>query len=597
MFKFIVAVGLAGALLAGCQPSESPQQETSLSGLDLTIRTTEHRAEDDLLSAGLGIEGLSSAAPKPSDPAEPTAAELRRLAIYKSWTGIQSFTPAGGLGGLLSDLPSVPGREFHAFVSVGDAVHPSRMLVQLPDDFDAERPCLVVAPASGSRGVYGAIALVGPWALPEGCAVAYTDKGAGTDFFDYATDTGVALDGTREARGAGPLGFEPEPMPEDGDSDAVALRHVHSGDHPEADWGRHVLRAAEFGLQVLSMTLDGDYSQANTRIVAAGLSNGGGAVLRAAELDDAGLLDAVVAVSPNVTAPDARPLFDYATAAALYQPCLLADLDAVGEMPLGNPALAAMGRVRCASLVRAGLIDEPEAQAARARLVESGFDDAALSQSAVNVALGLWRAIAASYASAYLQRGAFDMPCGYAYRASEATAAQRHGWWAMHSGVGPAEGIELSDATGSGQDRQFDGLMCLRDLWTGDSEQARQLRQAVEATRATAELPDDKPVIVIHGRDDGLIPVALSSRPWVEQAQSAGGNVVFWEVERAQHFDALLGAPGVAGQYVPLLPYGWRALEQLGELLDGSGALGEDRVIDPDPAPAGEPLRWSDLGL
>ncbi|RFF27612.1 MULTISPECIES: 3-hydroxybutyrate oligomer hydrolase family protein [unclassified Wenzhouxiangella] len=594
----LTAAVLAGLLLAACDSAQEPATDGREVAPELDVRITEHRDGDDLLTAGLGLEGMAGMPPQPADPAAPTPDELRRMAIHKSWTGIQSFTPAGGLGGLLEELPTVPGREFQAFVTLADAAHPVRVLLQLPDDFDADSPCLVVAPASGSRGVYGAIALAGPWALPAGCAVAYTDKGAGTDFYDYSTETGVALDGTRVAgRQDNALGFQVETRSDDADEATVALKHAHSGDHPEADWGRHVLRAAEFGLRVLSDELDGEFSAENTRVIAAGLSNGGGAVLRAAEQDGDGLLDAVVAVSPNVTAPDAPPLYDYATAAALYQPCLLANLDAVDDMPLGNPTQAAMGEVRCASLVRADLLDEAGSETARARLEALGFEAAALRQSAVNVALDLWRTVAASYASAYLQRGPFDMPCGFAYSAPGATAAQRNGWWALHSGIGAGAGIVLTDSGEESQDKQLPALRCLRHLWTGKGSEARRLHEAVEATRASARLPGDAPVIVIHGADDGLIPPAFSSRPWVEQARENGGNLTYWEVEKAQHFDVLLGAPGVAGRYVPLLPYGWRALDSVNEILDGSGQPGDDRIIDPDPAPVGEPLRWEDLGL
>lgn len=595
MLRIPMILILAACLLAACESSDRPEDETALGGLDLTLRSSEHRHDDDLLTAGLGLAGLAGNAPEPAAPESPSASELRRLAIHKAWNGIHSFTPAGGLGGLLDDLPPVPGREFQALVEVAGAVQPSRMLLQLPDAFDRETPCLVVAPASGSRGVYGAIAVAGPWALPRGCAVVYTDKGAGTDFFDYSDGTGVTLAGTRAVRGEAVLGFEPPAMPEDADAAVVAIPHAHSGDNPEADWGRHVLRAAAFGLQVLSMELDQAYSADQVRVIAVGLSNGGGAVLRAAELDDEGLLDAVVALSPNITAPGQPPLFDYATLAALLQPCLLADLDAVSRMPFGNPALVAMGEVRCASLVRAGLLETSGAAAAREKLVAAGLDDRALQQSAVNVALGLWRSVAASYASAYLAAGPFDMPCGYAYRAAEATRAQRQAWWATHSGIGSGEGIALEDG-GGGQDPQFQALLCLRALWTGDSDEGERLRKAIEATRASAQLPDI-PVIVAHGRDDGLIPVAFSSRPWVAQARAAGARVALWEIERAQHFDVLLAAPGVSGNYVPMLPYGWRALERVTEVLDGRAGLGDDRIVDPDPALAGQALRWQDLGL
>jgi len=157
--KLIVLL-LAAPFLVACDPGQD-SSDGNETAAPLDIRATEHRDGDDLLTAGLGLDGLAGKAPQPADPQAPTPAELRRMAIHKSWTGIQSFTPAGGLGGLLEELPSVPGREFQAFVTVDGATHPIRVLLQLPDAFDTESPCLVVAPASGSRGVYGAIALAG----------------------------------------------------------------------------------------------------------------------------------------------------------------------------------------------------------------------------------------------------------------------------------------------------------------------------------------------------------------------------------------------------------------------------------------------------
>ena len=86
------------------------------------------------------------------------------------------------------------------------------------------------------------------------------------------------------------------------------------------------------------------FTPQNTRIVAVGLSNGAGAVLQAAGLDEEGTLAGVVALAPNVNVPDAdasRVLYDYATEAALLLPCALTDarFDAVpfaraqGQLP------------------------------------------------------------------------------------------------------------------------------------------------------------------------------------------------------------------------------------------------------------------------
>ena len=590
-------------LLAACEATDegTPEAEPveALSAqlearFAMPVRVTEHRDDDDLVSAGLGLEGLAGPAPALADSESPTPAELRRLAIYENWRGIGPLSPAAGMGGLFESVPRVPGREFHAFLNLPNANQPFRVAVQLPDDFDRESPCLVVTAASGSRGIYGAIAVAAPWALPQGCAVAHTDKGAGTDIFDFSDGTGTNLAGVRVPAGTETIGLDLESPEAPGDT--IGMRHAHSGDHPEADWGQHVLAAAAFGLDVLSVALEGEFGAENTRIIATAVSNGGNAVLRAAEADESGLLDAVVSVMPNITPLGQPPLYDYATLAALYQPCLLADAEFATGLPLGTPQLATAGQARCESLVHAGMLDRAESSAAREVLLEAGFDEQALSQAAVNVTLDFWRSVVVTYASSYLQRGPFDMPCGFSLEAAGATTAQRPAWWGNHSGIAPGEGIEIIDRLGEGEDPSFAGLACLRELVTTSGPDADFLQAALRSAQATAFLPDI-PVLVIHGRDDGLIPVAFSSRPYVNMARNHGADIAYWEIDRVQHFDALLAAPGVAGQYAPILPYGWAGMDHVMAILDGDEELGEDRSISPSPAAAGESLKQEDLGL
>jgi hydroxybutyrate-dimer hydrolase len=223
-------------------------------------------------------------------------------------------------------LPGFPGR-----------THPHRVLLQLPDTFDPARACLLVAPASGSRGVYGAIALAGAWGLPRGCAVVYTDKGAGSGYFDLASASGVALDGSRSSDAE--LEFR---VDGGASTPLIAVKHAHSRENPEADWGLHVLQAARFGLSQIGAVYPGLGDGARVRVIAVGLSNGGGAVLRALERDEDGLFDAVVAAAPNITPEGAPALYDYATLAALYQPCLLASAELRAAMSLSalNPDVA-----------------------------------------------------------------------------------------------------------------------------------------------------------------------------------------------------------------------------------------------------------------
>ena len=185
----------ATLLLGACASSPKHEAAVTVTGPQ---RTTEHRGGDDLLTAGLGIEGLRAMAPPAfADAAHPTASELRRRAIWSNWRGIADLSPGGGYGTLYGSVATVPGREYSALATLPGARQPHRVLVQVPDAFDLQKRCVVVAPASGSRGVYGAIAVAGPWALPRGCAVAYTDKGAGSDFVDLDAGIGVRLDGTQ----------------------------------------------------------------------------------------------------------------------------------------------------------------------------------------------------------------------------------------------------------------------------------------------------------------------------------------------------------------------------------------------------------------
>jgi hydroxybutyrate-dimer hydrolase len=187
------------------------------------------------------------------------------------------------------------------------------------------------------------------------------------------------------------------------------------------------------------------------------------------------------------------------------------------------------------------------------------------------------------------------MPCGYALNAVGADDGQRAAWWATHSGIGPGGGIVLADDLAEGDDGTLPGLRCLRALWTGDNSDSTELRAAVEQTRATARLPEI-PVLIVHGREDGLIPAALSSRPYVAAARDRGATALaYWEVDRAQHFDVLKNVPGLGERLVPILPYGWAAIKHVFQVLEGERELGPDRAFEPSPAQA--PLTLQGMGL
>ena len=290
---------LASVMLSACTGNMT-RKDSAMREIDYgEVQVTEHRGHDDLLSAGLGLVGLAGLPSPFANPLDPDAQELRRRSIQTSWKGIADLGPLGGYGKAYGGVPDVPGREYQAFARIPGARSPHRVLLQLPDNFDRQKRCLVVTASSGSRGIYGAIALAGAWGLPHGCAVAYTDKGTGAGYFDYADDSGVALDGRRAKRGETELEFQPSPAPP---TAGLAIKHVHSGDNPEADWGRHVIQAAQFALAMLDRAFPAEapFTPQNTKVIAAGISNGGGAVLQAAGLDQEHFFAGVVALEPSV---------------------------------------------------------------------------------------------------------------------------------------------------------------------------------------------------------------------------------------------------------------------------------------------------------
>lgn len=564
----------------------------------ISQRMTMHRDGDDLLTAGLGIDGLRAMAPPAFvDAAHPTPIELRRRAIWNNWRGIADLSPRGGYGELYGSTVNVPGREFSAFAKVVGAQHAHRVLVQVPDAFDTHTRCIVVTASSGSRGVCGAIAVAGAWGLPKGCAVAYTDKGAGSDYFDLDARSGPRVDGSIGAdaapdSGNNPLAFVPHAS---GVRSGVAFKHAHSQDNPEADWGRHVKQAAEFALQSLdeSFPQSAPFTFSNTRVIAVGISNGGGAVLRAAELDGhvpgEKWLDAIVAGEPNVFVAGARPLYDYTTQAALLMPCALLDMQDLPQSPLSVHAKT-LGAIRCAALAAAGVLDGVDTQAqaasAHALLRADGWTDAALHAGALSVDFDLWRAVAVTYASSYGRYGVDEHPCGYRFAAQNpdfstraATDVERSAWWADASGIPPGAGVDMIDARRTAPDFALPGVQCLRALWDGQGVDADRVRKGIAAT--VASLPHKGlPIIVIHGTDDGVVPPAYSSAPYVAAAQAAGRDVRYWQVRNVQHFDAFLALPDYGARYLPLLPYMYAALDRVAAHLDdASKPLPGDAVI------------------
>jgi len=564
-YRLLLTSLAASLMLIACSPptmEDGPQRDS-----DPTASAMHIAEYPDLVSAGLALEGLRGTIPVPDDLEAPSVAELRAMSLHTQFSSLSAIRTANGLGELTRQgLPKIAGVEIMTLRSLPGHDHSARALLQIPEGFDASRPCLVVAPASGSRGVYGAVPLAAPWALPRGCAVVYSDKGAGTDYFDHATGTGVQLNGQRVRSGDSELAFEPTDTAITGP--LIAAAHAHSQINVEAFWGEVTLDAIRWALGQLGSRFE-SLRPDQVTVIATGLSNGGHAVLRALEADEAGLIDAVVSVMPNISPPDTAHLYEYAAMAALYQPCLLGDAEFAVGLPFANPLLIGAGRSRCQSLFEAGMLNEPSPAEAGRVLREFGFDQDSLTFSAATVALDIWRVVLANYASAYLKAPADAMPCGFRFEAPAASPAQKQAWWATASGSPPGNGVVLVDTLLDEHptDPHFSGLRCLHAL-TNDE----RLQTSLAATRAEARWPHDIPVFIVHGQHDGLIPAVFSSRPYVDRARANGMTVDYREIAGGQHFDAFLNVLPGEHDWVPILPHGWAALDRAWSALQQEGS-------------------------
>jgi hydroxybutyrate-dimer hydrolase len=467
---------------------------------------------DDLLTAGLGKTGLAGALPPFADLAAPTAAELRRAAIYNSYRAIVDMTAAGGYGTLYGPNVDadgvitagegrVAGTEYLAFSDDGSGLRNVVLMVQVPASFDPRRACIITATSSGSRGVYGGIS-TGEWGLKRGCAVAYTDKGTGSGPHDLASDTVPLIDGTRttaaaaglEAQFRAPLDAAQLAAVNAATPNRLAFKHAHSQRNPEKDWGRFTLQAVEFAYWVLNERhgIALGHGQrlrtlrpGNTLVIASSISNGGGAAIAAAEQDRERLIDGVAVSEPAVELPAdlsaitvrrggvvqatvGKTLVDFTTYANLYQSCAALSPQVAGT-PGSAFVIAAFAANRCASLRAKGLLsaDTLTAQAneALAKLASYGWESESVPLHASLAAFEVAPAVSVTFANALARASVADHLCGYSFAATTAqgviaptTPALLAPMAATGNGVPPSAGIQLINNLSPG--------LPLRDLFS-----------------------------------------------------------------------------------------------------------------------------------
>ena len=599
---------------------------------------------DDLLTAGLGLAGLRADAPGCANPLQPTRRELRRRAIWSNWRGLMDLSDTGGFGRLFGPVGDlrVAGVEYLAAVRTPDGRGTTTVMLQVPADFDAARPCLLAVASPGSRGIYGALPNAAQWGLMRGCAVVHTDKGTGAGVWDVDRGRGYRIDGSVTDDPRDPLAtFAPPLSPELARYGAAAphsllFKHAHSGLNPEADWGKYLLQAIAVAFELLNAEFAARgrprLTPDNTLVLAAGVSNGGAAVLRALERDRAGWISGALADEPSAMVSGCTAglaiehggrrleeagiaLYDYTSLHYLYQSCaVLAEADP--GAPFFAETAAARPRLEqwCRDLQALGILPPGDvaqaARAARAQLLDWGMLPEGLALGAFNLVADLWPSLIVTYAWAYTRRPPWDPPGCMSFSATDAAGRPRALseretalLWADANGIAPTLGISLIGRDADGERRELN-----RGSFRHALQHASE-RALAHAPRACAEVgagrdallaavragqeevvmsgrTGNRPVIILHGRADSLIPVNHTGRAYYavnQRDRGARDELRYYELQHGQHFDAMLGVPAFAARYVPTQPWLLRGLDALHERLTRGTALPPSQVIRSRP--------------
>nr|WP_316642213.1 3-hydroxybutyrate oligomer hydrolase family protein [uncultured Roseateles sp.] len=641
LIRHAASLALPTLLLAACGGSDSNPADAFKARPDFLLAEP-GRIDYDGTSNGLltGKAGSLAALITYQLPASPSAADLRTLAIQTSYTGLLDVTAAGGFGSYYGKVSAAAnkGSEYTAVSDDGSGTRNVTLVVTVPSHFDATKACIVAVPSSGSRPVYGELGTIGEWALNKGCAVALTDKGSGVGVHDLDRDQGFAIDGAVATAGtrkdltfnASLLGDNLAPF-RAANPNRVALKHAHGKQNPEKDWGTYTLQAIKLALYVLNKQFPGaELSPANTLVIASSISNGGAAVLRAAEQDSEGLIRGVVAGEPQVNLPDnaglvvkrggvavptsAKPLYDYITMAGLYQACAT---QSAALAPSSAFVIAPYAANRCAALATKGLVSgatlAEQSADALARLHAYGWEaDSDLLHDS-HYGFEFTELVAHTYANAFARASVTESLCGYSvagisasYQTPVAPAAEAFKTaWATGGGLGFLGGAYnivadtsvggpalylLATSPSTGQADFFvDGATCLRRLATGaavgnttlsaaEQALAGRVKTGMGEVRVTGDLRG-KPTVIVHGRSDALIPVNHNSRPYAALNKRAESNSAlrYYEVTDANHFDALVGL--YPKTLVPLHVYTLRALDLMWAKLNSGTALPDSQVV------------------
>ena len=525
----------------------------------------------------------------------------------------------------------IGGTEYIAYSDDGTGTQNVTMMVQVPVTFDPAAPCIVTGTSSGSRGVYGAIGSSGEWGLKHGCAVAYTDKGTGIGVHDLQNNTVNLQNGQRSDAVAAGMNSIFTASLSDAERTAFnaatpnrfAVKHAHSQQNPEKDWGKYTLQAIEFAYYVLNekygnLANDGirrlqTLEPKNTIVIASSVSNGAGAALAAAEQDTRGLISGIAVAEPHVQmAPDNRlsitrgnttlvgtgkPLYEYFSLANLLQPCAALVSTSTNARNTIDTTIAG---ARCAALKTNGVITgnttAEQAASAHAGLLAAGWQPESNELQAAMYSFAT-PAIATTYSNTYGRFSVRDNLCGFSFSGGTSALPNSFG---TSNGIPPTVGIAIFNNNSVGgpvadaasispstnaKDYNIDGALCQRELAIGTSSNAKRVQGGIAEATRTGNLKG-KPALIISGRADTLIPVAFASRPYFgvnQMIEGSASKLSYIEITNGQHFDAFLSFPGFDTRYVPVHRYFIQALDLMYANLKSGATLPPSQVVRTTP--------------
>ncbi|WP_334326541.1 3-hydroxybutyrate oligomer hydrolase family protein [Gilliamella apicola] len=607
-------------------------------GITIESSTNYDGETDDLVTAGLGFTALSTLIIKPTiaDPERPTTQELRKLKLNRF---IDTKTGEGTLFGFQRKnlTPLFDGRIAGTEILATFENNKERigLLVQIPLDFDKNKPCIVAVPSTNSDGLFNAydVQIRGLWGLRHNCAVVYNDKGLGNGIYDITNQYGFTIDGKIKSDN---LLFEPKIKNREQYvktyPDRYAIKQLHSKQNSEERWGEYVLKSIEFAFHQInthfSETQKVIFDKDNTLVLVYGASDGAGAALKAGELDKNNTIKGIVAVNPQIapysetipvtvkvgekppTKIEYLSIAEYSTYASLYIPCAVPAIisnNKDNNLPFADNYTYAQNR--CDALKKAQLLIHGTPKEALEKLRQYGWTPE-MDRQLPYFYFKETVALPYQYISAYGRYDVIEDMCNYSVASTQKNPILYVGkveplseiefqqLWGLANGQLP---VWLGDeSTMLALVNNQDMHSPRRDFYSSSDSKAEidynskgaiclynklkdtRVKNGMKQVSASANLNGIK-TFIIHGRNNVKQLPNYTSRAYVALNSKVEGNnsqLRYIEVKNSSYLE---GKPPFDNSLVSIDYYGEDAMEWLWANLTNNATLPDSQVIHAKP--------------